>query len=232
MILAADIFFFFIIHNFLLRKLPLFQHICIFSSEYLSPPTGLFVRQKVILSQTFSSIILFSFSSVFHLLRNITHYSVPMSPFKVSSPYWPFYFHCMFIFCINPTFLDDSCRWHFFFFIFHNFLLRELPLFQHICIFSSEYLSLYEYTFLFNIFFPPIYYSPQDIVLLSVHIPLPISLPPHYLTEQRIIPSSACCDIPMYIIFIFWLRLLVSYFWWRLMMYLPKKKVLVFGEVV
>ena len=190
------------------------------------PPTGLFVRQKVILSETFSSTILFPFHSVFHLLRNITHYSVPTSPFKVSSPYWLFYFHCIFIFCINPTFLDDSCRWHFFSLLFTTFYCAKLPLFQHICIFSSEYLSLYEYTFLFSIFFssilllPSRYYSPFGAYSTADLFASALSY-----GIQRIIPSSACCDISLYIIFIFWLRLLVSYFWWRLMMYLLKAKV-------
>ena len=110
------------------------------------------------------------------------------------------------------------------FLVIRNFPLRKFPQFQHICnVFFGVFLPLSIYISLPH-FPPPIPYSPQDIFLLSVHIPLPISLPRHYLTVQRIILSSACCDISLYIIFIFWLRLLVSYFWWRLMMYLPKKK--------
>ena len=112
---------------------------------------------------------------------------------------------------------------------FISFSYRLFPLLiatvsAHMYFFFGVFVPVRIYISLQHLF-PPIYYSPQDIVLLSVHIPLPISLPPHYLTEQRIIPSSACCDISLYIIFIFWLRLLVSYFWWRLMMYLLKTKV-------
>ena len=95
------------------------------------PPTGLFVHQNVILSKSFSSTIIFPLYSVFHLLRNITHYSIPTSPFKVSSPYWLFYFHCIFYFLYKPHF----SRWLwplkniFFttvFLIIHNFLLRNI----------------------------------------------------------------------------------------------------------
>ena len=178
---------------------------------------------KIILSKTFYSTIIFPFHSVFHLLRNITHYSVPTSPFKVTSPYWLFYFHCIFIFCINSTFLDDSCRWHFFLYYSQLSIAKFATVSAHMYFFFGVFVPVRIYISLQH-FFPPIYYSPQDIVLLSVHIPLPISLPPHYLTVQQIIPSSACCDISLYIIFIFWLRFLVSYFWRRLMMYLLKTK--------
>ena len=105
-----------------------------------------------------------------------------------------------------------------FFFIIHNFLLRNLPLFQHICIFSSEYLSLYEFIFLFSIFSLQ-FITPLKILFFFRCIFHCRSLCLHIILRYSrlfLLPRVATSPCTWF--------LCSDYFWWRLMMYLPKKK--------
>ena len=113
------------------------------------PPTRYFCPPEIFHSKVFFSTIIFPFYSVFHLLRNITHYSVPTSPFNVFPPYWLFSFHWIFIFCMKPTFFGWFLPLTNMFFTTIFLIIRSFPTFK---MFFLEYLYLYEYVFLFNIF--------------------------------------------------------------------------------